>query len=274
MIRSNTPQPSLDFDRQLSPRLGKLAFFNLKKVLIACFFSVISACYEGWEDPNVAGPSGKDQSEPDPSANGPKKYVYILLTSIRPDLGALNSAQCFPSADIKEYKNVEFNERIAELTAALSVITEKLVTKAVPISSTDCTKLDTVRVEASKLEPWTPEPPPQSDSLNRLTLHVKAAFWHGDPSASPPVGVVSEDWSALTAIKSKGIRSKSITYHVISGGGAGYFSSWSKALPKNAFKGGNPLNKIDPSPNGIEARRQAIKQDTIQLIQWMTESAQ
>ena len=50
MIRSNTPQPSLDFDRQLSPRLGKLAFFNLKKVLIACFFSVISACYEGWED--------------------------------------------------------------------------------------------------------------------------------------------------------------------------------------------------------------------------------
>lgn len=257
-------------------RAGFQDIFNFARIKIfSCLlFLSPTACYEGWEDPTVASPSDQNPSAPTPSPPSPKLYSYILFTSIRLDPSALSNPTCFPSADIKDFKNAEFSQRIAEISASLAGITEKLVTKIVSITTSDCSKLGGILNEALKVTPWLPDTAPQSDPQNRLTLHLKAAFWQGDPALSPPSQVSREDWQAFTDVKSKGIRSKSITYHVISGGGSGYFNTWSQALPQTMFKKGDPINQIDPSPGGITARSEHIKKDTLALIQWITESFQ
>jgi len=243
------------------------------------FFALMSVftqgCYEGWEDPIGPGPNGTGPSTPTPSAPsppGPKPYVYILLTTVRLAEAALSSGTCFPPSDLKDFKNTEWTERLGAITTALTGITEKLVIKNVSINASDCTKLAGIQSEAVNTAPWLPDGAPQTDPLGRLTLHLKAVFWQGDPAATPPSQVSREDWTAFTDLKNKGIRSQSATYHVISGGGAGYFNLWSLALPKNVYKSGNPLNKIDPTSEGITARTEHIKKDTALLIQWITES--
>ncbi len=233
-------------------------------------------CYEGWEDPSAQGPGQGpiDGTQTPPGVNTPKRYSYSLLTTIRLAPAAMASTKCFPSQDLKEFRTTEWQDRALSLGTVLGELSEKVVTREVSVPVNDCTALGSVLNEALKEAPWLPESAPASDSLGRLMVHVKAVLWEGEPASAPSPNVAKEDWIAVSTLKAKGIKSKSLSYFVIANGGSGHFTQWQRAMPKTTWASGNPINQVDPTDQGAVNRRNVVGKDQAAFKQWLLETAQ
>ncbi len=196
-------------------------------------------------------------------------YSYILFQPISMSAGALASPSCFPDTTIRDFKKVEWEQRISAMTTALASMTDKLVVNSINISAADCNIMTNVNLAALSNAPWDPEDPPTQDPAGRAAIHIKAGFWDGEPIASPSAFVKRENWTGWANLATQGQNVGSAHYFVISNATNGYFSEWRDALSVTSYLEGTPIDTVDPTAAGITARTETIANDTEAFTEWM-----
>jgi len=228
-----------------------------------------TACYEGWQPPKGPGNGPSPGTPP----SGIKPLAYVLFQPILMDAGAMSDASCFPKTGIKDFKDAEWSLRINAISAALAQVADQVFTNTVLIGASDCDAVTGIAAAALDSAPWGSNPPPTDDPQGRPLVHLKAAFWEGEPTAAPTAVETTTDWAAWSDLIQKGVNARSLHYFVISNPTNGHFSQWESKLPGDVELTGTPIDTVNPTQAGIEARAALISSDTATLTQWIQEHA-
>ena len=224
-----------------------------------------TGCYEGWDVPQVKTGS------PAPKRTVPvatRTFAYILFQPITMSAGAVASDTCFPASGLRQYRSNEWSMRVDSIGAALQALADTVTVVPIQISASDCTKLAAVQAAALDTQPWGTANSPADVTGDRAVVHLKAAFWEGDPGLTPPDVVATQEWAAWQTLRDSGKPAFSRLYTVISTNTAsGYFSEWlGKAGPNLK---GTSIDQVDPSNSGIAARQTRVSSDTDALVTWL-----
>ncbi len=241
--------------------------FNKIFLLLALSIVPLSGCYEGWDPEPVAGPNDpKPEPEPEPI----KPVYYILYQPIYLNADGLFDDDCFDKSDVRTYRQNEWGSRSASLKATMNSLAEKVVTADLGVSADDCETLAGVRSAAISNAPWGSDGP-GTDPLGRPIIHVKAAFYDGEPQVSPPAVVKRQDWEAIDELINSGRDARSKHYFVIANSDDGYFSEWLTDLSPSSKLLGTPIDNVDPTTAGIAARDSIIAADSSAFGTWLLE---
>jgi hypothetical protein len=247
-------------------RFGRLGLGLGRGLGLALALAALSGCYEGWDEGQQ--PSTKDQTPPTPPA--PKPLAYVLLQPIQLDAAAMADAGCFPKLGVRDFRATEWSLRLAATQEAMAKIADVVVTQPIAIGKGDCTLLAGVTRVAQSAEPWGANPAPTEDALNRTTVHLTLAYWEEEPPATPPAAVTQRPWTAFAKLASRGIKVASLRYFDVSNGGSGYFTDWRDAMQGDPDgRDATPIDAVDPTEAGQEARASRIDVDTQDLAAWV-----
>lgn len=246
--------------------MGRNAF---KSLFLALSLSslALTGCYEGWDPEPVAGPTDPNPNpEPDPI----KPIYYILYQPIYLNADGLFDDDCFDKSDVRTYRQNEWASRSASLQNAMNTYAEKVVVADLGVSADDCESLIGVRSAAISNAPWGSDEP-GTDPLGRPIIHVKAAFYDGEPQFSPPAVVKSENWEAIDELINSGRDARSKHYFVLANSDDGYFSEWLTDLSPASQLLGTPIDNVDPTTAGIATRDSIIAADSAAFATWLLE---
>jgi len=243
----------------LRPRFDRL-------IVVLCLSVLpLTGCYEGWDPEPVGGPVDPN---PNPGPDPIKPIYYILYQPIYLNADGLFDDDCFEKSDVRTYRQNEWASRSASLQTAMQNSAEKVVVADLGVSADDCETLVRVRTSAISNAPWGTDEP-GTDPLGRPIIHVKAAFYDGEPQFSPPAVVKREDWEAMDELINAGRDARSKHYFVIANSDDGYFTEWLSGLSEASTLLGTPIDNVDPTTAGIATRDNIIANDTSKFSAWL-----
>ena len=246
-----------------------MGWASSKSLFLVFSLSVLSlqGCYEGWDPEPVAGPG---EPIPDPGDGGIKPVYYILYQPIYLNADGLFDDDCFEKSDVRTYRQNEWASRSASLQTTMKSYAEKVVVADLGVSADDCETLVGVRTAAISNAPWGSDGP-GTDPLGRPIIHVKAAFYDGEPQFSPPAVVKRENWEAFDELINSGRDARSKHYFVLANSDDGYFSEWMSNLSDVSKLMGTPIDNVDPTTQGIATRDSIIAGDSAAFGTWLLE---
>lgn len=232
---------------------------------IILFGLLQTACYEGWEKPGNNYNGGGDGPEP---SDKPIAYILFEVFTMGPST-IQDTNRCFAHIGDQTFRRNEWSERIAKAEEALEKVTDVLVTVVHSIDADDCEDLETIEKASTKQDPWGSELAPSEDP--RISIHLKASFWDGDPPKMPNY-VVYKHWTAWEEFRSLGWNVESLFYFVNSGEALGYFGIWKSRL--EFLNPGFTLSGTTiegPIPNiSASERSSIIDKDSEDLLDWVS----
>jgi len=237
---------------------------------------LVPGCYEGWEDKDKdsKGPSGPGPGGPaEPLVTPIPPYAYILFEPIILDARAIDNAACFPATGLRMFRKNEWTARLEGAKAALPGLADKFILAEKRITIADCRTLQSVTATATNTEPWLPGEAPPVETKDRPVLHLKMILWNGDLNLPANDKVYAEDWLAWSGFKKGGMRALSLHYFVLENAESGFFAAWRDALGDHTKLSGTPIDAIDPTPAGLEARTKTVTDDNAAFIAWVSQSA-
>lgn len=242
----------------------KIKFFTL----ISCFF-IFSSCYEGWE---YEQDNGAKKPNPGPSE---KPINYILLSTFQPDSSAYDNPVCGLDANFQEYRTNEWDARISSLVEAFKSVSDTVVHVRTYISGTECNSMQSINTYSLNQTPWEPGVEPSPSQQGKKTYQVRASFWDGDVGSASQVNFPGP-WSAWNQLKAAGNVVESISYFIISNRvNLGFFDDWySRSIYEvtdHRTVSGQNIDSPDPTPNGINTRKQIITEDTQELVDFLVQ---
>jgi hypothetical protein len=240
---------------------------SIRCLSFCIFLSTVGlvGCYEGWDPEPVGGPT---QPDPGPLPELPKQIYYILYQPIYLNADGLFDDDCFEKSDVRTYRQNEWASRSAALEAAMRASAEKVVVADLGVSADDCETMVGVRSSAISNAPWGTDEP-GTDALGRPIIHVKAAFYDGEPQFSPPAVVKKQDWEAMEELINSGRDARSKHYFVLANADDGYFTEWMSDLSEESLLMGTPIDNVDPTTTGIATRDSIISADTTAFSTWL-----
>ncbi|MGE0173756.1 MAG: hypothetical protein AB7T49_13245 [Oligoflexales bacterium] len=241
----------------------------MRRTVLLLLALLLSGCYEGWEYKGKNGrtPDGPDGPEPEPVD---KKYAYILFEPFVMASDAIADTSCFPDQSIALFRSTEWELRISSITSALEQLAETVVVSQQNVTAADCNTVAIARSRSLEVEPWGSQTAPTQDPLDRPFLHLKAAFWEGDPAQNPDFIVDADNhWTAWMDLTAQGWQTLSLNYFVITDRNNGFFSLWETEVPSDLRQTGTEIEPVNPTQEGIDERNQTIADDTGELSIWL-----
>ena len=232
---------------------------------------MLLGCYEGWE--KTPAKSKSPNVSPGPSVPATKPFAYILFEPISLTAAAAADATCLANIGIASFKTAEWSERIESMTSMLEGLTDTLVTNPVQVGTGDCTKLAAIKAASLDSAPWGANQSPLNSTSEKKLVHLRAAFWDGEPPAAPPASVLADPWAGWSSLESGGLPGVSLSYFVLSHSSGGYFSQWSAAIAKATKLSGTAIDQVDPTEAGIAERAATIKADSEAMSVWLRTKA-
>jgi hypothetical protein len=225
--------------------------------------ALVTGCYDGWE-------TGRDYSTPNLPTGSEPPIFQLDLININLGSGALATPACFGATGTETFREAEWAERQSAIKEAIEKLSVGFSASQITIAASDCTTLQAVEDKSFDTSSSVAD-----DPLDRPIVQFIAVFWDGDVPGTMPASVTRRDWSAQQKLKDRGRKILTLNYFSLSNKSVGKFSQWqtTRGGPEgnaNGVLGATPINAIDPTSAGQQARRAIAISDASAAAAWLS----